>query len=524
MEDHFKVLDAGGSDYGSDFSPSEEDALIELLSKATGNTGCLPSAKIEEIDNNEGSRRSRRFRAIGVERRDHAQYAELSTAPLEKQEHDLAVEIDGHKRDEPTIESAESKAARQSSVPLESRPTSELEATDRRSPLERFRTKPKKALSVTDLVSPSWCELQYWYSLTKHGRKRRTPAMRQGSAVHKTLEDQVHQTVTIDIQTKEDAWGLRIWNVIQGLKTLRETGMTRELEVWGVVDGLVVNGVIDELSYICPDKDLEEEVTARTAHAKGGKNVPAADQSTMPSFLGTIGGQQGPNGVLKSLRSMRKKTSKVYLTDVKTRSIKTIPKGASFRPTLMQLMLYHFLLSDLATNKVDANVLFHRYELNSTANFSDGLIAQFGSLNETFYDAPSDPSQSSQVAEPTQDLMSVLLEHNSLKQLWVLMIAEFNRTMPAGFNSVGNVLKAEYRDQADGSILGIKTFMYDRSVIQDYIDDEMRWWKGEREAQGVVIEEAYKCRSCEFEEGCEWRISKIEEATNTYRTRSRSVV
>ena len=347
--------------------------------------------------------------------------------------------------------------------------------------------------------------------------------MRQGSAIHKALEDQVHRSVTIDIQTKEDAWGLRIWNVIQGLRTLRETGMTRELEVWGVVDGLVVNGVIDELSYICPDKDLEEEVMARTVHSKESKTGPAADQSTITSFLDIAEGQP-ESGVLKSLRSMRKKTSKVYLTDVKTRGIKTIPKGASFRPTLMQLMLYHFLLSDLATNKVDADVLFDRYELNSTAIFSDGFIAQVGSLNETFYDAPSDLFQSSQVAESNQDSMSLLLENNSIKQLWSLMMSEFSRTMPAGINSIGNVLKAEYRDQKDGSILGIKTFMYDRTVIQDYVDDEIKWWRGEREAQGVVIEEAYKCRHCEFEEGCEWRISKMEEATDTYRTRSRSVV
>ena len=421
------------------------------------------------------------------------------------------------------VESDESRAVRQSSVPIEPKSTPSPEVPDLRSPLERFRTKPKKALSVTDLVSPSWCELQYWYVLTKHGRKRRTPAMRQGSAVHKTLEDQVHQTVRVDIETKEDAWGLRIWNIIQGLRTLRETGMTRELEVWGIVDGLVVNGVIDELSYICPDKDLEEEVTARTAHGKADQNVVPADQSTITSFLKPAYGQQG---VLKSLRSMRKKTDKIYLTDVKTRGVKTVPKGASFRPTLMQLMLYHLMLSDLATNKIDANVLFNRYELNQTANFSDSFIAQLGSLNETFYDAPTESSQSQELPDSISDRdpVQVLLDHNSLRSLWNLMIQEFQNTMPAGIESIGNVLKAEYRNQTDGSIQGIKTFLYDRSVIQNYIDDEMRWWKGERDAQGVSIEEAYKCRSCEFAEECGWRKAKIEEATNAQRARSRSVV
>ena len=348
--------------------------------------------------------------------------------------------------------------------------------------------------------------------------------MKQGSAVHKTLEDQVHQTMAVDIQSKEDAWGLRIWNIIQGLKTLRETGMTRELEIWGVVDGLVVNGVIDELSYICPDRELEEEVTARTAHGKTSNNIPPADQPSITKFLKANGGQDFKNGVIKNLRSLVKKTSKIYLTDVKTRGTKAIPKGPSFRPTLMQLMLYHRLLSDLATDKVDSDVLFNRHGLDASAPFSDEFVAQVGGLDEVFHDAPSDPANSQEVPPPSQHPVELLLGHNSIRQLWSLMIQEFQRTMPAGVNSIGNVLKAEYRDQADGSILGIKTFLYDADVMQTYLDDELSWWKGEREAQGVCIEEAYKCRICEFADECTWRKAKIDQATQAHRARSKSVV
>ena len=404
-------------------------------------------------------------------------------------------------------------------------PAFKPEVPDTRSPLERFRTKPKKALSVTDLISPSWCELQYWYTLTIHGKKKRTPAMRQGSAVHKVLEDQVFPvTINVDIQSKEDGWGLRIWNIIQGLKTLQETGMTRELEIWGIIDGQVVNGIIDELSYICPDRELEEKVTARTAHFEARKDILAADQTSITDFLSPTR-SQNEVGVLRNLQSMLKKTSKVYVTDVKTRGVRTIPKGVAFRPTLLQLMLYHHLLSDMATNKVDAGILFGRYELNAAAQFSDSFIAQIGSLNEVFYEAASDPSQSQEAKNSSQDSMQLLLEHNSLHQLWGLMVREFRHTMPAGINSIGNVLKAEYRDQKDGSVLGIKTFLYDRDVMQTYLDNEMSWWKGKREAHGVNIEEAYKCRICEFAEGCSWRKTKTDEATQEFRRmRSRSVV
>ena len=348
--------------------------------------------------------------------------------------------------------------------------------------------------------------------------------MRQGSAVHKTLEEQVHRTVAIDIGTKEDAWGLRIWNVIQGLRTLRETGLTRELEVWGVVDGELVNGVIDELSYVCPDKDLEEEGVARASDGNVRQNIALADQPILTAFLEARRSQSSSVGVLKSLRAMRKKTSKIYLTDVKTRGVKSVPKGASFRPTLMQLMLYRSLLSDLAANKLNADVLFSRYDLDATAHFSDGFIAQLGILHETFHDALANPSQCSELPDAKQDSVEVLLEHNCLRQLWALMVLEFGRTMPGGADSIGQVLKVEYRHQVDGSILGIKTFLYDHNVIQNYVDDEMSWWRGHREARGVNLEEAYKCRSCEFADGCEWRMAKTEEATMAHRTRSRSAV
>lgn len=419
------------------------------------------------------------------------------------------------------VESGESRAEREHSVSIEVPIDPTPEVPDVRSPLERFRTKPKKALSVTDLVSPSWCELQYWYVLTKHGVKRRTPAMKQGSAVHKALEDQVHTTVKVDIEIKEDAWGLRIWNVIQGLRTLRETGMTRELEIWGVIDGQVINGVIDELSYVCPDRELEEA----EERSKASKHEIAADQTTITDFLGSAGTlEHNGFGLLRNPRSNQKTASKVYLTDVKTRGMKSVPKGASFRPTLLQLMLYHRLLADLASNKVNADIIFDRYGLDFDKPFTDSFIAQIGNLNEGLEDTHSDEFQSSDASNLTEDSMTLLLAHNSLRSLWTLMISEFAFTMPDGEKSLGNVLKAEYRSQSDGEILGSKSFLYDEKTTSTYLADEMKWWRGERAAKGVDVEEAYKCGYCEFFEDCLWRKNKIEDATAKMRARTKSVV
>ena len=104
------------------------------------------------------------------------------------------------------------------------------------------------------------------------------------------------------------------------------------------------------------------------------------------------------------------------------------------------------------------------------------------------------------------------------------MIQEFQYAFPQGYESIGNVLKVEYRHRSDEEILGVKTFLTDKSLVREYVQDEMKWWRGEREARGVSIEEAYKCRSCEFAERCEWRINKVEELKTGREKRTRSFV
>ena len=348
--------------------------------------------------------------------------------------------------------------------------------------------------------------------------------MRQGSAVHKKLEDQVHRTVVVDLQTKEDMWGLRIWNIIEGLKTLRETGMTREFEVWGVIGGEVINGKIDALSSTCPDQELEDQISARIAHGKTKKKTRAPDQAAITSFMVSGDGEKKETDVLKNLRSTKTNTSKVYLMDVKTRGVKSIPSDSAFLSTRMQLMMYRRLLSETASGKVEISALSNRYGFDTTACFSDGFIAEVGSLNAVLDEVLEDAENPHKFSKPVQDPVEILLEHNSPHKLWKLMLQEFQRTMPAGIDSIGNVLKVEFRTPESGEIQGTKTFHYDEDVIQSYLKSEMSWWKGEREAQGVNIEDAYKCRSCEFAEECTWRKTKVEEATELHRAKTKSIV
>lgn len=373
---------------------------------------------------------------------------------------------------------------------------------------------------MTDIVSPAWCEIQYFYSLSKYGKVRKTPAMKQGSEVHKVLEEQVHTAVPVKTETREDWFGLRIWSVIQGLRTLRTTGMTRELEVWAVVEGQVVNGIIDELSFTCPDEEMERKILERqTQETKSKETMIPANQKTMDAFL------QGALTSEDSTISMQP-PRKIYLTDVKTRASRKLPSGeAGLRPVRMQLMMYHRMLSLLASNSVPAEQVFARYSMDASAVFSDTFIAEIGGLDYNFRQDATDPAPS----ESSQDSVDELLAHNTLEKLWSLMMAEFAKTMPVprsaalqkgGLASpLGDVLRVEYRARSDGLVLGTGTFEYDAAALDAYVGKEMAWWRGEREARGVDIEEAFKCGICEFQEACTWRKGKLEEWEEKIRLR-----
>ncbi|CEI40341.1 hypothetical protein FVEN_g1732 [Fusarium venenatum] len=381
---------------------------------------------------------------------------------------------------------------------------------DDRSPLQRFRSYPKRPLTVTDLTSGAWCELQYWYTLTRlpGGRRTRTAAMKQGSKIHKNLEDEVHTTVKIDIMTKEDAFGLKLWNLVQGLRTLRDTGLTRELEVWGIVDENLVNGVIDSVSYENPNPEFEAELFSQ--ESKKGKQ-----KSSLADYFPPKNADANHSGL------------KIYLADVKTRGSSSAVSPAQIRPAKIQLLLYHRFLSDMAAGKLDFFKVFRRYGLNPDDAFSDTFIAQIGSLHdEIFVDAsetetdftqeyPSSSFQSSSSAGPD------LLQYRTLRELVPLVRQEIDLTFPHGEHSMGHMLRVQYVHRSDGREIDLHDFPVSRKALESYLANYMEWWKGKREAKGVDIEEAFKCGTCEFVSDCSWRQSMDAEMLQKARTQQK---
>ncbi|KAH7198207.1 exonuclease V a 5' deoxyribonuclease-domain-containing protein [Fusarium flagelliforme] len=371
---------------------------------------------------------------------------------------------------------------------------------DGRSPIQRFRSYPKRPLTVTDLTSGAWCELQYWYTLTRlpGGRRTRTAAMKKGSKIHKKLEDEVHTTVKIDIMTKEDAFGLRLWNLVQGLRTLRDRGLTRELEVWGMVDENLVNGVIDSVSYENPNPEFEAELSSQESET-------SKRQSSLTDYFPPKKGVANHSG------------PKIYLADVKTRGSTSPVSNAQIRPAKIQLLLYHHFLSEMAAGKLDFLKVFRRYGLDVDDAFSDTFIAQIGSLHdEIFVDASETETEFTQ-DNPSSSFRSSssigpdLLQYRTLRELIPLVQEEIDLAFPYGEHSMGHMLRVQYVHRDDGREIDLHDFPVSKQALETYLSNYMEWWKGRREAKGVDIEEAFKCRTCEFVDDCSWRQSMDEE-------------
>ncbi|TQN69803.1 Exonuclease V [Colletotrichum shisoi] len=399
-------------------------------------------------------------------------------------------------------------------APERAAPEETQTANDTRSPLVRFRSFPRKPFGVTDLTSGAWCELQYFYTLSRspNGRKTRTAAMKQGTKVHQDLEDQVHTTVRVNIASKEDGFGLRIWNLIQGLRALRDTGMTRELEVWGFVDGNLVIGVIDGLSFENPDPNFVEQLSQAT-EPQGQPSITAYFPSNKPANV-----------------------PQIYLTDVKTRgSMNALNSPALLRPAKVQLFLYQRFLSEMAADKLDYFGIFRRYGLDPDVPFSDSFIAQIGSLHDELFDVdmspdgdyipPSSASTNGEARvfeEPSNQTRASTPDHvkyRTLRELLPLLKTALRDTLPHGADSVGRLLAVEYRYRGDGSLIDVIVFPMDDRALDLYLGTTMEWWRADREPRGVQIEEAFKCRTCEFAGDCTWRSAMDEERLQSTRRR-----
>ncbi|KAF8340468.1 uncharacterized protein EI90DRAFT_2906604, partial [Cantharellus anzutake] len=60
-------------------------------------------------------------------------------------------------------------------------------------------------------------------------------------------------------------------------------------------------------------------------------------------------------------------------------------------------------------------------------------------------------------------------------------------------------------------VIGSDKFQYDPHFLDAYVIRVLAFWRGQRDAEGVDIEDSHRCDSCGFRNGCEWREVKANE-------------
>ncbi|KAI0003844.1 exonuclease V [Russula compacta] len=280
--------------------------------------------------------------------------------------------------------------------------------TDAHSPFEEFRF---RTLSVSDLVGPAWCEVQFDYGL-RQGRSRplanrpdafvsaegkvisvdkkvaevNEETMERGRAVHKQLEREIHpEAVEVEIHVQEEYWAARLVNMLSCLQNLMEEGFTREMPVFGILQDKPVVGIIDEVSLKpIPEPNPQNEpsptsVLGTPRKSKRREPSPSPSQSHVTDFLAS---QSGANA--RRSASPPRMVNELCLSDTKTRRrLNTLPSDDDALSSRMQLMLYHSLLSALLSPTFSFSVFWEKIQVNPHAQFSDAFLVQAGLARES---------------------------------------------------------------------------------------------------------------------------------------------
>ncbi|RUS14459.1 exonuclease V [Endogone sp. FLAS-F59071] len=322
----------------------------------------------------------------------------------------------------------------------------DIEDAQSSSPFERHRQQ-KGFLSVSDLVGMEWCGLQFHYTLEGPGYRTATPAMRKGRAIHHALELEVHDIVKVETTAKEDVWGLRLFNCLQGLKEMLRGGKTRELAVFGFTHD-----------------------TARSSIS----SFPSKDRYVIYGIIDEIERHDDPSNNISW-----------HLSDTKTRARPQMPKSSKTEASKFQLMLYKHLFDALTRgpSAFDADAFFNALHLDPDVPFSDAFLAQT---------CTNDNSSPMNLRILLQDTLVFFALFPSLSPSLTLSYRS-QQTLAL----LGEIV-FEYDEQAILSHL--------QKALGYWGGDRMS-----EVVRGVEMDEAFKCGICEFADVCEWRRKKCEE-------------
>ncbi|PFH52280.1 hypothetical protein AMATHDRAFT_46408 [Amanita thiersii Skay4041] len=476
--------------------------------------------------------------------------------------------------------------------PTQSLPINNLPPIRHRPPLQEYR--PNQVLSVSDLVSPAWCEVQFDYGLRQQRHKpldkrpqsftsgsgkqisvqkkvaeKNDIVTKNGQTVHKKLEEELsYEKIQVQITKEEERWGLRMLNLITGLKGLILDGYTRELPIFGIVHGQIVVGIIDEVRR-------HMHTNSKAGASSLGRQMQRSDTSEKHAYL-------------------------LHLIDTKTRRSDSLPPPEDTLTARLQLMLYYRLLTDLISEQPQFSFakFWNQLGVDSAAIFSIQFLVQAGLITEwdqsrtaclndlarllrevveelhvigvdqelevVYRLQPSKTKSLKRVKKKTSTSIPLLGLNQEERDLAMAIEASLKKQNGAsqstssrgpealdpklgisggseGLTDNGELVATDKTQSIEGEqtspsvyaddtrtgvndsgvditsdeekfrIIGSKIFAYQDSFLDDHITSILQWWNGERKPIGVPIDLSRRCFTCEYCADCEWREEKAME-------------
>ncbi|KAI2656271.1 Exonuclease V [Labeo rohita] len=182
-------------------------------------------------------------------------------------------------------------------------------------------------------------------------------------------------------------------------------------------------------------------------------------------------------GVIDEL--MYNQKGELVLNELKTRKQNSLPSSAQDKVNCFQVGLYKLLFDGLVRGEVKKDHVLNHLKLRSSQVLGAGIQAHAKSIGvqvTTF-----------------EEVVDALLITVSCSDLPCV-----------------DLLQIEYYHQGSSGPIGTRVAPFDEAQIRAELQGHLTYWKGQREPKGVDIEEAWKCRSCLYEETCDWAKNRLQ--------------
>ncbi|XP_033123498.1 exonuclease V-like [Anneissia japonica] len=184
------------------------------------------------------------------------------------------------------------------------------------------------------------------------------------------------------------------------------------------------------------------------------------------------------SGIIDEIKYNAK--GELELIELKTRTSQREPSKAQFKTHSLQVMLYKHLFDGLVKGSLSRDIVLSKLSLDATKTLGENVIEQGHNLG---------------------------LECTIFGDLLDVVLLRFQFTdLP-----LVDALKIEYFHQKSGLTFANRSVEMDADWLNETMKHYLKFWNGNRDAEGVDIEEAWKCKSCAYYDDCEWIEKRTQE-------------